>query len=123
MKFLLDESAEFRIGAFLKAAGHDVTAIAYEHPNALPDDEVLRIATSEQRILITNDRDFGELIFRHHLPHAGVIYFRLGLAATADQKIARLRTLLLTHEDRLDQFIVVTSRTVRARRTAQQQTE
>lgn len=123
MKFLLDENAEFRIGAFLKAAGHDVTAIAYEYPNALPDQEVLSIAAVEQRILITNDRDFGELIFRHHLPHAGVIYFRLELAATAEDKIAWLRRLLVSHEDRLDQFLVVTPRSIRVRRTPQQRAE
>jgi predicted nuclease of predicted toxin-antitoxin system len=38
---------------------------------------VLAIATAEQRVLLTNDKDFGELIFRRRLPHAGVILFRL----------------------------------------------
>jgi predicted nuclease of predicted toxin-antitoxin system len=107
MKFLLDESAEFRIALFLRDAGHDVTAIAHEYPQSLPDREILAIANAEQRVLITNDRDFGELIFRERLPHAGVIYFRLPLDTAADQKIDWLQRILTGHSDALSQFIVV----------------
>lgn len=107
MKFLLDESAEFRIALFLRDAGHNVTAIAHEYPQSLPDREVLAIANAEQRILITNDRDFGELIFREKLPHAGVIYFRLPFDTTAAQKINWLQRILTDHSESLTQFIVV----------------
>ena len=115
MKFLLDESAEFRIAAFLTNQGHDVKTIVRDYTPGLPDSEVLAIARHEQRILITNDRDFGELIFRQILPHSGVIYFRLGLASTAEEKIARLARLLRTHADRLDRFLVVTLGRIRVR--------
>ena len=60
MRFLLDENAELRIAVFLPGLGHDVTAIPHDYPHAL----------RERRILITNDRDFGELIFREGLAHA-----------------------------------------------------
>ncbi len=43
MRFLLDESAEFRIATFLSLAGHDVTAIAHDYPHALSDYDVLAI--------------------------------------------------------------------------------
>ena len=115
MKFLLDESAEYRIAAFLSSAGHDVTAIAHDYPPALSDSEVLQIAYSEGRILITNDRDFGELIFSKHLPHAGVIYLRLPLSSTAENKIVHLSRLLVSHKDYLDEFLVVTPRGIRVR--------
>lgn len=117
MRFLLDESAEFRIASFLKNEGHDVKAIAHDYPHALADREVLKIAQTENRILITNDRDFGELIFRDRLPHAGVIYFRLPLASDIDDKITRLKQVLDTHEDDLNQFVVISSGGVRVRRT------
>jgi predicted nuclease of predicted toxin-antitoxin system len=113
MKFLLDESAEFRICAFLEGLGHDVAAIAYDFPSSLADEEVLDIATRSQRILITNDRDFGELIFHHGRPHAGVIYFRLPLDSSAAEKIAWLQRLLDGHADELGKFIVITPRGVR----------
>ena len=80
MNFLLDESAEFRLAALLQQHGHYVKAIAHDYPSGLPDRQVLAIAKNEQRILITNDRDFGELIFRQRMPHAGVILFRLCLS-------------------------------------------
>ena len=73
MKFLLDESAEYRIASFLRDHGHDVTAIAHDYPASLVDEDVLSIAHSEQRIVITNDSDFGELVFRDQQPHSGVI--------------------------------------------------
>lgn len=113
MRFLLDESAEFRIATLLKANGHDVTAIAYDYPHALTDHEVLRRAHTEQRILITNDRDFGELVFNQRRPHAGVIYFRLPLDSTASEKITWLGRILSSHQDDVGKFIVVTPRGIR----------
>src|SRR5690349_9809859 len=77
MRFLLDESADYPLAGFLISLGHDITAVAHDYPFALKDIEVLAIATAERRILITNDKDFGELISRRRLPHAGVIPFRL----------------------------------------------
>lgn len=64
MRFLLDESADLPLREHLRRLGHDATAIAHEYPGALPDSDVLAIAVSEDRVLITNDRDFGELVFR-----------------------------------------------------------
>jgi predicted nuclease of predicted toxin-antitoxin system len=116
MRFLLDQSAEARIGTFLVSIGLDATRVGRDHPPGLPDDEVLAIAVAERRILITNDRDFGDLVFRQHLPHTGVIYFRFPLDSTADQKIAALRDLLANHADDLDNYLTVTPRGVRVRR-------
>lgn len=116
MRFLLDESADFPLADVLEELGHDVTAIAHDHPHALKDHEVLSIARDERRILITNDRDFGELIFRQRLDHAGVILFRLG-DEDLPTKAAWLRRVLARYADRLDHFLVVTERGVRVRRT------
>ena len=114
MKFLLDESVEFRLSSWLAGKGHDVTAIAHDYPHTLSDREVVEIARREGRVLITSDRDFGELIFRQKLSHAGVIFFRMG-AATLDAKIARLRTLFATHPEHLRSFVVVSERSIRVR--------
>lgn len=114
MKFLLDENVEFRLRAFLEDT-HDVTAIASDYPQALSDKDVLAIAFSEQRILITNDKDFGELVFSHNQPHAGVILFRLSPSTTSEEKIVRLKEVLVTYAQKLDKFIVITPRGVRIR--------
>ncbi len=115
MRFLFDEGLPFRLAAFLEAQGHHVTIVGRDHPDALDDRDVLAIAVRERCILVTNDKDFGELVFRDKLPHAGVILFRFPLDATAQQKIAALEDLLATHETQLDRFLVVTPRGVRVR--------
>ena len=99
----------------LSAHGHDVTAIAHDYPMSLPDCDVLALAVSEDRILITNDSDFGDLIFRQGRAHRGVIYSRLPLDSTAEEQVAALLRLLVTHSDRLDRFLVVTPRGIRVR--------
>jgi predicted nuclease of predicted toxin-antitoxin system len=96
MKFLLDQSTDARLVTHLKHLGHDVTRIGSHYPPGLPDQEVLALAKQKQRILITDDRDFGELVFRLHLPHAGVIFLRLGTYAPLKLKTERV-SFVLTH--------------------------
>jgi predicted nuclease of predicted toxin-antitoxin system len=76
VRFLLDENAEARIAAFLLGRGHDATRVGHDYPAGLPDEAVLALAYEESRVLITNDRDFGELVVRERRPHAGVILVR-----------------------------------------------
>lgn len=113
MRFLLDENVEQRVAAFLRGEGHDVTAIASDYPASLTDSAVLNLAHTERRILVTNDRDFGELIFKQRLSHCGVIYFRLPLDSTAAEKVAWLQQILATHQADIGKFMVVTARGIR----------
>lgn len=62
MRFLADENVPLPSVDALRAAGHDVASISRESPGA-PDPRVLERAQQEARLLITFDRDFGELIF------------------------------------------------------------
>lgn len=117
MQFLLDQSAEARIAAFLATQGYDIKRIGSEYPAGLPDTKVLEIARSETRILITNDKDFGELIFRQKLPHSSVILLRFPLNSTAQQKIVSLKNLLISHKSHLRKFLVATPHGVRVRKT------
>jgi predicted nuclease of predicted toxin-antitoxin system len=105
-----DQSADAR-----PKRGHDAVRIGREHPSGLPDEEVLAIAKREGRILITDDRDFGELVFRRRHPHRGVIYLRLASYSFA-LTTARLEYVLTNYADRLDRFLVVTPASVRVRR-------
>src|SRR5947207_13675806 len=98
MKFLLDQSADFRLMPHLRELGHDVTAISRNYPPGLPDEDVLTIAREEARVLIVADRDFGELIFHQELTHAGVMFFRLP-GAILQTKIEHLNTVLEQHTD------------------------
>ncbi len=115
MRFLLDQSADARLVSYLQSLGHNALRIGKEYPHGLPDARVLAIAHAERRILITADRDFGELVFRLRQPHAGVILFRLGDYAELPPRIERLNHVLSHYGDRLNQFVVVTRRSVRVR--------
>ncbi len=114
MRFLFDQSTDRRLAPYLRNLGHDVTIVAVDYPPSLPDEQVLAIAHQEQRILVTEDRDFGELVFLPQRPHLGVIYLRLPPSEVA-VKFDRLHEVLANHTDSLDQFIVLTPSSVRVR--------
>jgi predicted nuclease of predicted toxin-antitoxin system len=114
MKFLFDQSADFRLILHLRQLGHDITAISRDYPHSLADEEVLAIAWREQRILLVADRDFGELIFHQGLAHPGIIFFRLP-GAPLQTKIEQLDAVLEKHADALArrEFLVVSPSQVR----------
>ena len=76
MKFLADEGVNKPIVTMLRDAGFDISYILELTPGAT-DETVLELAYSQQRILITQDKDFGELVFRLHQPHHGIVLIRL----------------------------------------------
>src|SRR5713101_1614360 len=114
MKFLFDQSADFRLLPHLRTLGHDVAAISRNYPPGLADEDVLEIAREEERILVVADRDFGELIFHQGLAHAGVMFFRLP-GATLETKIDHLNTVLEEHAEELTrgEFLVVSPGQIR----------
>jgi hypothetical protein len=63
-QFLADESCDFAVVRGLRAAGHDVLAIS-ERARGAADQVVIAMAVAEQRILITEDTDFGQLVYAH----------------------------------------------------------
>ncbi len=115
MRFLLDENVDTRIGPYLSAAGHDVISAAEDPGAGSSDTDVLAAALNDQRVLVTNDTDFGELILRRRLPHSGVVLFRLQTTVFA-AKQAALDMILREYPDRLGEFLVVMDGRVRVRR-------
>ena len=99
MKFLIDESVEYRLVTFLRDAGYDTSSIA-ELSSGLDDEKVLSTAYKENRILITNDKDFGELIYKLSLPHKGIILFRL-IEESYQSKINKLEHILKKFKEKL----------------------
>jgi predicted nuclease of predicted toxin-antitoxin system len=85
MNFLADESCAGVVIVALREAGHDVVAIA-EVAQGATDEQVLDRALNENRILITEDRDFGELVFAHRRPSTGVILLRFDSRAASQSR-------------------------------------
>lgn len=112
MRFLVDECTGPKVAAWLLQQNHEVFSV-YTEARGMEDDDIIQKAFDEQLILITNDKDFGEKVFRERRPHRGVIFMRLEDERAAN-KIEVLRRLLDGYADRLaDQFVVVTETRVR----------
>jgi predicted nuclease of predicted toxin-antitoxin system len=75
LRFLADESCDFAVVRTLRADGYDVHAVSEVMPRA-DDRAVIEQASREQRILLTEDKDFGRLVFASHADSAGVILIR-----------------------------------------------
>jgi predicted nuclease of predicted toxin-antitoxin system len=87
MNLLADESIDRQIVDRLRQDGHLVHYVAEMEPG-IPDDIVLHLANQEAAILLTADKDFGELVFRQHRVTLGVILVRLaGMSPTHKAEI------------------------------------
>jgi predicted nuclease of predicted toxin-antitoxin system len=113
LKFLVDRCAGRRLADHLKALGHDVSFASAAGPDP-GDEELLRLANRQGRILVTLDKDFGELVFARRLEHAGLV--RLP-DLPAEQRIAVLEMARAQHADDLEAGAIVTARGARLRVT------
>jgi predicted nuclease of predicted toxin-antitoxin system len=76
MKLLANENIPLASVQFLRSCGLDIKAFGQEF-SGISDQEVIQLAIEEERTIITFDRDYGELIFKHgYRPPFGVIYLR-----------------------------------------------
>ncbi len=112
MRFLVDECTGSHVANWLIEIGHDVFSV-YDELRGATDDEILRKAYTENWILITNDKDFGEMVFRERRLHHGVVFLRIE-DERSTTKIAAIDKLLQNYPERIaDTFVVVTDSQVR----------
>lgn len=108
----MDECTGPAVANWLREQKHEVFSV-YEEARGMDDDSIIQKAFAESWILITNDKDFGEKVFRRRYPHKGVVFFRLD-DERAGNKIAVLQRLLNGYSGQLaDRFVVVTEKYVR----------
>ena len=114
MRFLADECCDGGVVRALRDHGHDVFSVAESLPGA-SDDALLALAFEEERLVLTEDRDFGELVHRLRLPSHGVVYLRFGVEDRAE-KAPRLVEVVDTLAERLPgAFVVLEKDRVRLR--------
>ena len=112
VKFLIDECTGKRLSVLLKNAGYDVIFVGDWKPSA-SDEDVLQKANDDGRILITDDKDFGELIFRLDKPSSGVILIR---TLTTNPAIRmHFLEILLKSTDVNEKFVVLKENAIRIR--------
>jgi predicted nuclease of predicted toxin-antitoxin system len=114
MRFLADENFPRAAVTALRAAGHDVAWVSERSPGAR-DADVLHMAAAEARILLTFDKDFGELAWSADLPAScGVMLFRLP-TPPADSVGDALRARIADRDDWAGHFSVIETGRVRMR--------
>jgi predicted nuclease of predicted toxin-antitoxin system len=115
MQFLVDESAGSAIAAHLRDRGHDVLEVLQLMPQA-DDAAILAKAVQESRIVVTNDKDFGELVYRSGQAHGGIVLLRLH-DETSSNRARVIQAVLDQCGDALpNQFVVATETQIRVRR-------
>ena len=114
-KLLADENIPAKAIDALRDAGCDVLSIR-EHAPGVVDEEVLRIAVAQGRVLVTFDRDYGELIFgQGHTPPPSVFYFRT-FPADSREVGDTVLSLLADAESINDSMVIVSRQGIRRRR-------
>ncbi|RYF68337.1 MAG: hypothetical protein EOO39_19600 [Cytophagaceae bacterium] len=113
MKWLVDECTGPSVARWLRENGYDVYSVPEQTPG-WSDRQVLAHAVSENRVVISNDKDFGELVFKNRLPHCGIVLMRLD-DERIDVKIDVISRFLKTFTEPItpDHFVVLTERGVR----------
>lgn len=114
MNFVADECVAQEIVTRLRAEGHDVYSVR-EQDRGIDDPSVLSLAVQAGRVLLTQDHDFGELVYRQSLTHRGIVLIRLPGLAPAN-RADRVAALVRTHASELpNAFTVITLSAVRIR--------
>lgn len=116
MKFLLDQDVYAVTTRFLREIGHDVITASELGLSRAKDSELLKVAAERDRIFITRDRDYGNLVFVHGAG-SGVIYLRMLSANMADVHGEMKKVLETYSETELAKsFVVVEQNRHRIRR-------
>ena len=115
MKIVADENVDKQIVDRLRANGHEVLFVAEIDPG-IDDEAVLLRSRQTNAILVTADKDFGELVFRQRLVHAGVLLIRLA-GIDSYVKAALVAAMLERHGEELSGgFAVLSERSFRLRK-------
>ena len=114
MNVVADENFPGPALTALRTAGWDVFSILEECPG-ISDEDVAALCTEQERILLTFDKDFGELIFRRGLAvGSGVVLFRIA-TASPEEAASVVLALVESQVDLKDNFLVVTKEKIRVR--------
>ncbi len=117
MRLVADEGCDFAVVRTLRAAGHEVIAVAEISPR-IPDEQVLELARKKNYVLITEDKDFGELVYARNRQTSGVVLLRF--PGNARAAMARMTSdAIKTLGDKLGRrFTVIEPGKVRSREEA-----
>ena len=114
MRFLVDENLGRRLVDALRDRGHDVAWVV-ERMQGRSDVDILVLANAEERILITNDPDFGALVFHDRIACRGVVLLRIHDASFETARGMTLAAIEQYSDQLIGRFSVITDQSIRIR--------
>ena len=112
IKFLADVNMEKPLVDYLSGQGYDIKWVP-DYNCEMADEDLLKLANEEKRILITNDKDFGELIFLQRRLSYGTILFRVK-GQKSQEKVKLMKKVLMGHRNAIiNHYIVITKAKIR----------
>lgn len=108
MRFIIDENIAKKVVDFLKSKKYPVKHIT-DIQIGLDDFEILDLAHLRNSVLITFDKDFGELVFKYNRSHKGVIFLKLE-DQTSDNAIKALTKLFKQASRIKENFVVISEK-------------
>jgi predicted nuclease of predicted toxin-antitoxin system len=115
MNFLADENLEKPIVDWLREEGYNVLYIAEKAPS-IKDEKIIKLARKENKILITNDKDFGELVFHYGQITSGIILIR-SRDKSSEKKLELIKQVLEEMKNKISgNFIVVNENGIRIKK-------
>jgi predicted nuclease of predicted toxin-antitoxin system len=118
VRFLADESCDFSVVRALRSVGHDVVSVAELSPGS-DDAAVMDLAHRQGRILLTEDKDFGQLVYAHSQMSHGVILFRYPANARKILPAAVVNLVAEAQDELPGSFIVMSPGRIRIGRSKQ----
>ena len=115
LKFLVDVGVGKKVEEYLLEKSYDAKAVR-SLDQRMPDQEIIRLAALENRIVITMDKDFGELVYHSGMDHCGILLLRLE-DATGSEKQQVIEEILTKHADNIkNNFCVYQNKKFRFRK-------
>ncbi len=115
LKFLVDVGVGKKVEEFLLEKKYDSKAVR-SLDQSMPDQEIIRLAALEKRIVITMDKDFGELVYHSGMDHRGILLLRLE-DATGSEKQQVIAKILAQYADNMkNNFCVYQNKKFRFRK-------
>jgi len=115
LRFLVDVGVGKGIEKYLLEEGYDTKAVRDIDPR-MEDEEIIRVAVAENRMVVTMDKDFGELVYHSSMRHCGVMLLRLE-DAPGPEKLQVFKYIIKNYSSRIkDSFCVFQNNRLRIKK-------
>ena len=115
LKFLVDVGVGKKVEEYLLEKKYDTKAVR-SLDQSMPDQEIIRLAALEKRIVITMDKDFGELVYHSGLDHCGILLLRLEDATGSEKQLVIAKIVAKYADNMKNNFCVYQNKKFRFRK-------